>query len=427
MTQKRIVILGGGFGGLAVAAGLGDAEAQVTVIDQRNHNLFQPLLYQVATAALSPADIAEPIRKTLGRFRNIRVMLAAVAGVDTAAQVVTTESGDAVPYDTLIVATGSVYNYFGNDHWRTHAPGLKSLSEARVIRQRLLLALERAELAKDAEARRGLLTAVVIGGGPTGVEMAGAIAELGRDVLARDFRDLGPEGFHVVLVEAGDRVLSAFPERLSDYTLKALTARGVHVWTGRSVKDVRPDGVLIDEEFVPAGVVVWGAGVRASPAADWLGVPAGKGGKIAVDGRLRVIGLENVHALGDVAHLEDASGAPLPALAQVAKQQGDWLGKHLRREMTGGPALPDFTFHNRGNTAVIGRNDAVFDFGRWQMRGWFAWVLWALVHVWLLVNFEKRILVSIQWVWRYLTRQSGARIIDERAPERADASRPDMP
>jgi NADH:ubiquinone reductase (H+-translocating) len=412
---QRVVIVGAGFAGLALARELGNTVIEVTVIDRRNHNLFQPLLYQVATAALSPADISEPIRRTLGRYRNIKVMLAEVTGVDTASRAVIVDHGAPVPYDRLIIATGSEYNYFGHEEWRAIAPGLKTIHEARLIRQRLLLAFERAELSQDPQEKKALLTSVIIGGGPTGVEMAGAIAELGHFMITRDFRKLAPEHFRVVLLEAGPRILAAFPEQLTRYATRELDRMGVEVLTGRMVESIAPGAVTANGEVIETANVIWGAGVKASPAARWLGLEAKAGGRIPVEPDLRVTGFTDVYALGDTALGLGEDGKPLPALAQVAKQQGQYLGKALRHDLLEGRKPEPFRFHNRGNTAVIGRNAAIFDFGKWRLKGYFAWLLWALVHVYLLVNFEKRLLVTIQWIWRYLTRQRGARLIDENA------------
>lgn len=416
-ARARVVIVGGGFGGLACARELGGADIDVTLIDRRNHNLFQPLLYQVATAALSPADIAEPIRKTLGRHRNITVLLAEATGVDMQARAVLTDRLPPVPFDHLVIATGSDYNYFGNDDWRERAPGLKSIREARAIRQRLLTAFEEAEMAADEAAQRRLLTSVVIGGGPTGVEMAGAIAELGRFMVSRDFRNIGTDRVRVVLVEGGPRLLPAFPEPLAYYAADRLHRLGVEIQTDRMVEAISDDEVVAGGESIPAGTVVWAAGVKASPAAGWLEVETDKAGRIPVTPHLEVVGRDGVYALGDTALLEDeATGEPLPGLAQVAKQQGRWLGRFLRRRIGRGELGAPFRFRNRGNTAVIGRNAAIFDFGWSRMKGRAAWFLWAIVHVLLLVSFEKRLLVSMQWIWRYLTRQRGTRLIDEPLP-----------
>jgi NADH dehydrogenase len=415
--KPHVVIVGGGFGGLACAKALGGADAVVTVIDRRNHNLFQPLLYQVATAALSPADISEPIRRTLGRFPNVHVMLDEVVGVDRTAKAVRLENGRIVEYDYLVLATGSVYNYFSHPEWQELAPGLKSIHEARLIRQKLLMAFEQAEQEAEPAERRALLTSVIIGGGPTGVEISGAISELGRYMIARDFRNLSPSDMRVILVEAGDRLLSAFPEDLATYAQNHLESIGIELRLGEKVTDVSADAVSIGDETVPCGCVVWGAGIRPSPAATWLGFTH-KHGKVPVDAFLRMEGSTDTFSIGDTANAVDSSGSSLPALAQVAKQQGEYLGHQLKLMISGRQTKP-FEFHNRGNTAVVGRHAAVFDFGRWKLKGTLAWFLWAIVHVLLLVNFEKRILVSVQWIWRYVTKQRGARLIDENAFEQA--------
>jgi NADH dehydrogenase len=413
VSRPRVVIVGAGFGGLACAGELGDSPIDVTVIDRRNHNLFQPLLYQVATAALSPADIAEPIRKTLGRFGNIRVLLGEVTGVDSANRTVELGDGNMLPFDYLVIATGSEYNYFGHQEWQQWAPGLKTIHEARIIRQRLLLAFEQAEAAENDSEKIDLLTSVIIGGGPTGVEIAGAISELGRYMIDRDFRTLKPHHMRVILVEAGDRLLGAFPDDLAEYATCYLRKIEVEIRLGQRVTDISDGSVTIGDELIRTGCIIWGAGVKPSPAAQWFG----RTGKILVDEFLSMQGLPGVYALGDTAHAIGTDGKPLPALAQVAKQQGIYLGRILREHILRGSPSEPFVFRNRGNTAVVGRNAAVFDFGRRRMKGRLAWLLWAFIHVYLLVNFEKRLLVTIQWLWRYFTRQRGARIIDETALE----------
>lgn len=407
----HVVILGAGFGGLACAAALGGQPVRVTIVDRHNYHLFVPLLYQVATAALSPADIAEPVRKILRRHRNIDVVLGNVIGIDMAARRVELADGGFVPFDRLVIATGSAYNYFGHDEWAEHAPGLKSIANARQLRARILTGFERAETSGNPRAQAALMTAVIVGGGPTGVEMAGSIAELARHALVRDFRRIDPRRTRILLVEAGPRILAAFPEHLAAYAQRRLEKLGVTVLTGRMVQAVHPDGVVVEGEFIPANTMVWGAGIAASPAARWLGVEPDRVGRIRTDRDLSVPELEGVYAIGDTAQVLDEHDEPLPGLAQVAKQQGAHLGRALAAALTRGTPLPPFRFRNRGNTAIVGRSAAVFDFGRWQMKGWFAWVLWAIIHVYLLVSFEKRVLVSIQWLWRWLTYQRGARLI----------------
>ncbi len=336
-----------------------------------------------------------------------------VVSVDNENRAVRLKDGTHISYDRLVLATGSDYNYFGHQDWQQHAPGLKSIHEARQIRHRLLLAFERAERSQDEEEKRQLLTSVVIGGGPTGVEMAGAISELGRFMIARDFRTLRADHLQVLLIEAGPRVLATFPENLAEYAAEHLTRIGVDIRLNTAVEAIMPDGVRIYGTFLPASCIVWGAGVKASLAAKWLGVSPGPGGRLQVASDLSVEGKAGIYALGDTALALDGESKPLPALAQVAKQQGVFLGRALKSNLLRGEPIPAFHFHNRGNTAVIGRNAAIFDFGSWQLKGRSAWLLWAIVHVYLLVNFEKRLLVSIQWIWRYATRQRGARIIDE--------------
>lgn len=408
--RRDVVVIGGGFAGLACAKKLGGSTVSVLVVDRRNYHLFQPLLYQVATAALSPADIAEPIRKILSPYQNIDVAMDLPVQVDAAARIVRFASMPAVHYRRLVLATGSEYNYFGHDEWKAVAPGLKSIDDAREIRSRLLRNFEEAETCVDPVRQRFLMTTVVIGGGPTGVEMAGAIAELARWTLARDFRHIDPTQARTLLVEGGPRLLAAFPENLATYARSELERLGVTVLMGRNVENVTVDGVTLGGEKIPAALVIWGAGIRASPIADLIGVATDRIGRIRVAEDLSVVGLPDIHALGDIALLEQ-DGSPLPALAQVAKQQGEHLGAHLARALTDGVPVPPFRFRNRGNTAVIGRNAAVFDFGRRRLKGRVAWLLWALIHVYLLVGFQKRLLVTMQWVWRYFTYQRGARII----------------
>lgn len=410
--RPRIVIVGAGFAGLACARELGNANADVTVIDRRNHNLFQPLLYQVATAALSPSDISEPIRRTLARFANIEVILGEVVGIDRSSKTVAIRDGSSVAFDILVVATGSQYNYFDNDDWRDYAPGLKTVHEARLIRHRLLSAFERAEQMTDPRERGNTMTFVIVGAGPTGVEMAAAVSELGRSMIGSDFRRIRREEFRVVLVEAGPRILAAFPETLADYARDYLEKIGVELQVCAKVEKVDDGQIVTSAGAIRAGCIVWAAGVKASAAAEWLGAEADRQGRVRVAADLSLPGNPEIFVLGDTAHAVGEDGEPFPALAQVAKQQGTHLGRTLRKRLASKPVFETFRFRNRGNTAVVGRNAAIFDFGTWTLKGRLAWVLWALVHVFLLVNFEKRILVSIQWIWRYATRQRGARLID---------------
>ncbi|WP_342708081.1 NAD(P)/FAD-dependent oxidoreductase [Citreimonas salinaria] len=409
-SSSGVIIVGAGFGGLEAAKALGRAGIVTTIIDRKNHHLFQPLLYQVATAALSANDVAEPIRKVLRRYASVRVLFGEVSDIDTQARRVHLSSGQSVGYDHLVLAAGAGHGYFGHDEWAQWAPGLKTIEDARHIRSQLLLTFERAERSDDPEERRRLLSIAIIGGGPTGVELAGAIAELSRYTLARDFRAIDPTAARITLVEAGPRLLAGFSEEMSDYAKARLERLGVRIRTGEAVDDVGPTSISIAGQSEPTGLVIWAAGISASPLARQLG-ETDRAGRIAVDERLAVPGHERVYALGDVAVFIGEDGKPLPGLAQVAKQQGDHLGQALAAHMRNGEPLQPFRYRSRGNTAIVGRHAAVFEHGRTKVKGWFAWLAWAVVHVYLLVGFQHRLLVSMQWLWRYLTYERGARLI----------------
>jgi NADH:ubiquinone reductase (H+-translocating) len=409
--QPHVVIVGAGFGGLACAKELGDAPVCVTLIDRHNYHLFLPLLYEVATAALSPADIARPIRRIVSRYKNIHVVLGEVVGVDAVARTVRLADGKGIAYDRLVIATGSEYSYYAHPEWARLAPGPGTLEHAVAIRARLLTAFERAEASRDPAEQDALMTIVVVGGGPTGVEMAGAIAELTRHALAGDFRRIDPRRARIILVEAGPHLLPAFPESLSDYARAAISRLGVTVMTGQPVDAIDEHGVTVGQQRIAAATVVWGAGIKASPAGQWLGIEIDGADRIPIGPDLSVLGVPNVYSLGDIALIAGNDGTPLPALAQVAKQQGQHLGRALPAHMRDGRAIPPFHFHNRGNTAVIGRHAAVIDFGRVQLKGRIAWFLWALIHVALLVGFDNRMRVILQWAWRYVTYEAGVRLI----------------
>jgi NADH dehydrogenase len=418
--QPHVVIIGAGFAGLACAKALGNAPARVTVIDRANYHLFVPLLYQVATAALSPADIARPIRRILGRYKNVDVLLGEVTDIDTAVRWVKTSAGTVGPYDKLVVATGSIYSYFGHPQWMAFARGPRSLEDARAIRTELLTAFERADNAADPAERDRLMTVIVVGGGPTGVEMAGSVAELARYALARDFRHIDPRQARILLIEAAPRLLASFPQSLADYAQKELTRLGVTVMLGRPVETLTAKGATVGGQMIAAATIIWGAGIQAAPGVAMLGVPLDRAGRVAVGPDLSVPNLPGVYVLGDSAVTLDERGEPLPALAQVAAQQGDYIGRALAAQARGKTAPKPFRFHNRGNTAIIGRNAAVFDFGRWHLKGRLAWFLWALVHIYLLVGFENRLQVVAHWLWSYLTYERGARLImpDAESPKR---------
>jgi NADH dehydrogenase len=411
--NPRVVVIGAGFAGVQVARGLGAGGVSVTLLDRQNYHLFQPLLYQVATSALSPADIAEPVRRMLRHFPSVEVLLGEAAGIDVAARRVMLADNKSVSYDFLVLAAGATHAYFGHDEWAEFAPSLKSVGDAREVRSRLLLSFERAEMSDEPVERKRLMTFVVIGGGPSGVELAGAIAELSRYTLAKDFHRIDAKSTTVLLLEAGPRILSAFPAELAAYAQRKLASLGVTVRENCVVKDISRDSVVAGNDTIPAGLAIWAAGVKASPAGELLGVPTDKTGRVKVNRDLSVPGLSNVYALGDIALVLDAAGKPLPGLAQVAKQEGYYLGRALVKKIRDGTAAPDFEFHNRGNAAIIGRQSAIFDFGWSHLKGVLAWFLWALVHIYLLAGFQHRLLVAVQWLWRYATYDHGARLIVE--------------
>jgi NADH dehydrogenase len=412
--DHHVVIVGGGFGGLAVAQELGGATGiRVTLVDRRNYHLFQPLLYQVATAVLSPGEIARPIRSLVRPHANVTVLQAEVSGLDLGARRVRLSGSEHdLTFNTLVLATGATHSYFGHPEWARFAPGLKTLDDARRIRSDVLSAFERAEATSDPLARERLLTFAVVGGGPTGVELAGAIAGLARQALAGEFRRIDPAGAKVLLIEAGPRILGAFPEDLSDYAARALTRIGVTVRVGQPVDSITERGLSVAGEDIPAATVIWGAGVQASPVGSWLGVETDGAGHVAVDSRLAVPGLPGIYVLGDAAAAKE-NGKPLPGLAQVAQQQGIYLGRALRRRLRDGIEPPPFQFRNRGNLAVIGRNEAVAQWDSLHLKGFPAWVVWSIAHVYLLLGFQNRLFVSLRWLWAYITKRQGSRIIPE--------------
>jgi len=415
--RPKVVIIGAGFGGLEAAKRLAGEAVDVTVIDRRNHHLFQPLLYQVATAALSPADIAAPIRSILSHAPNVRVLLDCLCAVIPAERAVRLQSGRVVDYDWLIIATGANHSYFGRDDWARHAPGIKTIEDATDVRRRVLLALERAETETDKVARNALLTFVVIGGGPTGVEMAGAIAELARKSVSRDFRSITPHCSRVILVEAGPRLLSAFPADLSARTRQALEQLGVEVRLGQSVTDLASRTVCIDGETVATHTIVWGAGVQASPAAEWLGAASDRLGRVKIVPELHIPHHPEIFVIGDTAACANGRGGILPGIAPVAKQQGRYVADRILGRKRG-----PFRYRDYGNLATIGRSRAVADFGRVRLSGHLAWLIWCIAHVWFLVGFRSRLSVMLSWAWNYLTFARSARLIT--GPEQASPAWP---
>jgi NADH dehydrogenase len=420
LRRPRVVIVGAGFGGLSAAKALAAAPVDVTVIDRRNYHLFQPLLYQVATAGLSPADIASPIRAILRHQANASVMLAKVTGVDAESNEVVAD-GRRIPFDYLILATGARHAYFGHDDWEMHAHGIKKIDDATYLRRRILLAFEKAETETDPAERRRLLNFVVVGGGPTGVEMAGAIAELARKALAADFRTIDPRLARIVLVEAGPRLLAGFDPDLSEAAGRSLEALGVEVRVSTAVTQCDAAGVSMGEERVETRTIVWAAGVRASQAGKWLGAETDRAGRVKVGPDLSVPGQPNIFVIGDTACALGRDGKPLPGVAPVAKQQGRYVARLIEARLRGQDLAP-FAYRDLGSMATIGRKFAVVQMGRLKLTGFPAWLLWSVAHIYFLIGFRNRIVVALNWGWNYLTFQRGTRLITG-----ADSPTPPMP
>jgi len=409
MTDPRIVIVGAGFGGLSAAKALAGKPFDVTVIDRHNYHLFQPLLYQVATASLSPAEIASPIRAILQRAQNVNVMLGKVSGIDLERREVLAE-GRRIPYDSLVLATGAQHAYFGHGDWAAFAPGLKTIDDATYIRRRILLAFEKAETETDPAERARLLNFVIVGGGPTGVEMAGAIAELANRALAEDFRSIDPRSARIILVEAAPRLLTPFDPPLSEAARTSLEQLGVEVRLGTPVTALDAAGVAVGTERIEARTVIWGAGVIASPAGQWLGADTDRAGRVKVAPDLSVPGHPDIFVIGDTAAIDDANGNPLPGVAPVAKQQGNYIAALLIARRNGKTVAP-FRYRDLGSLATIGRKRAVIQMGRFKMKGFFAWLLWCVAHIYYLIGFRNRFVVAISWLWNYITFQRATRLI----------------
>ncbi|MBM7048160.1 MULTISPECIES: NAD(P)/FAD-dependent oxidoreductase [Rhizobium] len=414
MQDYHVVIVGGGFGGLQLANDLKDVPVRITLIDRRNHHLFQPLLYQVATTLLATSEIAWPIRSFFRDRPEVTTLLAEVVGVDSEAHQVQLKGGQTIAYDTLVLATGATHAYFGHDEWEPVAPGLKTLEDATTIRRRVLLAFEQAELESDPAVRDALLTFTIVGAGPTGVELAGIISELARTTLPKEFRNIDTSKAKIILVEAGPRVLAAFAEDLSAYALKALEALGVDVRFGKPVTLCSAEGVTIGDSFVPCRTIVWAAGVEASPAAKWLDIPADRAGRAVVDKELRAPGKEDIFIIGDTASVLREDGSPVPGIAPAAKQQGDYVAKVIKAKLAGKPAPGPFRYRHQGSLATIGKSAAIIDFGWIKLRGWLAWWVWGLAHIYFLIGTRWRIAVAWSWLWIYISRQHSARLITQK-------------
>lgn len=433
-AAHRVVIVGGGFGGLYAAKALGRTAAAVTLIDKRNFHLFQPLLYQVATGTLSPADISSPLRSILSSSKNTQVLMDEVVDLNPHEQTVVLQ-GESIPYDTLIVATGVSHHYFGNDHWKPTAPGLKTIEDALEMRRRIFVAFEAAEKATDPEQRRAWLTFVVVGGGPTGVELAGAIAELAFKTLKRDFRNIDTNEAQVLLLEGLDRVLPPYPPELSAKAEASLTKLGVTVETKVLVTNIQDNTVTVkrdgQEEYIPARTVLWAAGVKASAMgqvlADRTGVALDRVGRVMVEPDLSLANHPNIFVIGDLANFPHQGDRPLPGVAPVAMQEGEYIAKLLKQRWLGQTVAP-FVYKDFGSLAVIGQNEAVADLGFVKFDGLLAWLLWIFAHIYFLIEFDNKLIVMLQWGWNYFTRNRGARIItgeltlEEDSPYRASSS-----
>ncbi|MEM8770828.1 MAG: NAD(P)/FAD-dependent oxidoreductase [Pseudomonadota bacterium] len=428
-SKPKIVIVGAGFGGLTAAKKLRSIKADITLVDQRNYHLFQPLLYQVATAGLSPADIAWPIRSIVARQKNLRVLMRSVTNVDVDKQQLDTDGGS-VPYDYLILAPGARHSYFGNDDWETDAPGLKSIEDATEIRRRVLSAFEMAESSEDPYEQRCLLTFVVVGGGPTGVEMAGAIAELSRHALTCDFSHIDPSSTRVVLIEGSDRLLAGFNELLSTKAKSSLERLGVQILTGVRVDGVDNRGVNFGDDRISSRTVIWAAGVKAAPAARWLGVSSDdRAERVIVNADLSVPGLENIYVIGDAALHHSQDGKATPGIAPAAKQMGEYVAAQIKQKVNpvakkqpSDASETAFRYRHHGSLATIGRKSAVIDFGRTRLSGSVAWLIWGVAHIYFLIGIKNKTSVVLSWLWDYATFERGARLITGSPPEALPAN-----
>ena len=411
MSAHHVVVVGAGFGGLETVRGLAGAPVRVTIVDRRNYHLFQPLLYQAATASLAPSEIAWPIRQLLRRRPEVTTLLAAVETIDKDSRGLVLDDGSKLAYDTLVLATGARHAYFGHDDWEAFAPGLKTLDDATNIRGRILLAFEEAERELDERKQAALMTFVVVGAGPTGVELAGAIAELARATLPGDFRRIDTRKARIVLIEAGTRVLPAFAEDLSDYAKQSLEMLGVEIALGHAVSECSTEGVVFEGSKLAAGTIIWAAGVQASPAAKWVEAPADRAGRLMVSPDLTVPGHPEIFAIGDAALVLRPDGRPVPGIAPAAKQEGTYVAKVIRARLRGAPSSPPFVYRHAGDLATIGKRRAVIDFGWIKLTGPIAWWLWGLAHIYFLIGVRNRLSVALSWLWIYMRDQRTARLI----------------
>ncbi|MTH99759.1 NAD(P)/FAD-dependent oxidoreductase [Roseibium sp. RKSG952] len=411
MNSKHIVVVGGGFGGLQAVHDLAGAGVRITLIDQRNHHLFQPLLYQAATTILPISEIAWPLRRLLRQRKDVTTLLARVSGIDPETRRVFLERGPAVSYDMLVLATGARHSYFGHDDWEPYAPGLKTLEDATNIRGRVLSAFEAAESTPDEAHRNALMTFAVIGAGPTGVELVGVIAELAQRVLPSEFRNIDTRKARVLLVEAGEKVLPAFPEDLSGYARDALERLGVEVLTGQPVTSCDHAGITLGGQRIPSCTIIWAAGVQASDASRWLDVEADRAGRVVVAPDLTVREYPDVFVIGDTAAVLGMDGKPVPGIAPAAKQMGRYIAKVIRSRLAGKPAPKPFRYRHQGSLATVGRSAAVVDFGKFRLKGALAYWFWGFAHIYFLIGTRSRAIVAWSWLWSYLTGQNSARLI----------------
>jgi NADH dehydrogenase len=411
-NPHHVVIVGAGFGGLEAAFGLACAPVKITLIDRRNHHLFQPLLYQVATASLATSEIAWPVRHLLRDRKEVTTLFATVGGIDVANKRVLLDDGDTLSYDTLVLATGARHAYFGHDEWEPFAPGLKTLEDATTLRRRILVAFERAERETDPARRAALLTFVIIGAGPTGVELAGTIAELAQHTLPSDFRNIDTHKARVVLIEAGPRVLAGFADDLSAYAQKSLQEIGVEVMLGQPVTECSADGVIYGGNRLDARTIIWAAGVRASPAAEWLNAPADRAGRLQVEPDLTVPGHPDIFAVGDTVAIKDTGGNPVPGIAPAAKQQGRYVAAAIKARLSGKASAP-YVYKHSGSLAQIGKRKAVIDFGAFKLRGTIAWWIWGIAHIYFLIGLRNRLSVALSWLWVHARNQRAARLITQ--------------